>query len=302
MRLSIWPSANQPFSDVLGVARHAADTGWDGVWVADHFMADAGGASPVETPTLESTALVAALAAAVPRVRLGTLVLGNTYRHPAVVANLAATIDQISGGRFTLGIGAGWQENEHSQYGIPLPPVRERVDRFGEALHVLQSLLTQPTTTFEGEHYRLADAVCEPKPVQQPLPVLVGTSGEKRMMRLVAERADGWNCWGTPDRIRQKAAALDAHCADLGRDPATIHRSAQALVFVTEDVAKGDALVARVGRPAIAGPPSRLAESVAAYVDAGVDELIVPDFTLGTGKQRLALMDTLIGQVAADFR
>lgn len=302
MRFSIWPSANQPFSDVLGVARHAADTGWDGVWVPDHFMGDENSGSPVETPTLEAGTLIAALAAAVPRLRLGTLVLGNTYRHPAVVANMAATLDHISGGRFTLGIGAGWQVNEHRQYGIALPPPGERVDRFAEALRIIRSLLTEPATTFEGQHYRLTDAVCEPKPVQQPLPLLVGTSGEKRMLRLVAEMADAWNCWGTPDRIRHKSAVLDAHCADVGRDPAEVSRSAQALVFITDDVARGDRMVERVARPAIAGPPARLADSVAAYAAAGVDELIVPDFTLGTGKARLTRMDTLIEKVLADHR
>jgi alkanesulfonate monooxygenase SsuD/methylene tetrahydromethanopterin reductase-like flavin-dependent oxidoreductase (luciferase family) len=130
MRLSIWPGAAQPYADILEVAMHAAGTGWDGVWIADHFMAN----KPVEVrpdlPVLEAGSLVAALGAAVPRVRIGTLVYGNTYRHPAVVANMAATVDHVTGGRFVLGVGAGWQVNEHAQYGIELPPVRELLDRF----------------------------------------------------------------------------------------------------------------------------------------------------------------------------
>src|SRR3954451_19233318 len=151
MRISIWPGAEHPWSEVLSMARHAAETGWDGVWFADHFMPngddDAG-------PILEAGSVVAALGATVPRVRIGTLVYGNTYRHPAVLANMAATVDQITGGRFTLGVGAGWQVNEHEQYGIELPPVRPRLDRFVEALEVLRGLLRRPTTTLDGEYYQ----------------------------------------------------------------------------------------------------------------------------------------------------
>jgi len=301
MRFSIWPSAYQPFADVLAVARHAAETGWDGVWAADHFMADEGGPVPAETPTLEAGSVVAALAAAVPRVRIGTLVYGNAYRHPAVVANMAATVDQISGGRFTLGLGAGWQVNEHQQYGIPLAPVSERIDRFAEAVEVVRSLLGQPTTTFDGRHYQLTDALCEPKPVQQPLPILVGASGEQRMLGLVARLADQWNCWGLPDVVGHKSGVLDRHCERVGRDPSEIARTAQALVFLTDD-ATADSLVARVPRAAFGGGPARLVDTVGAYAEAGLDELIVPDFTLGTGTQRLEAMDAFVGQVAAKFR
>ncbi|HLM65042.1 MAG TPA: TIGR03560 family F420-dependent LLM class oxidoreductase [Acidimicrobiales bacterium] len=299
MRFSIWPSATQPWTDVLEVARHAEETGWDGVWIADHFMGSGAGAFPPEQPTLEAGSVVGALSAAVPRVRIGTLVYGNTYRHPAVVANMAATADHISGGRFVLGLGAGWQENEHEQYGIELPAVRERVDRFAEAVAIVRSLLREPSTTHVGDHYRLTDALCEPKPVQQPLPLLVGASGEKRMLRLVAEHADEWNCWSVPELFRHKSSVLDQHCEAVGRDPSEIRRSTQALVFVTDDDATADELVARLPRPAYGGTPARLADTVAAFADAGVDELIVPDVTLGSGVERLRLMDVLIDDVAA---
>lgn len=302
MRFSIWPSGYQPFHDVLDVARHAAETGWDGVWIADHFMDNEGGPYGPQAPTVEAGTTVAALAAAVPRVRIGTLVLGNTYRHPAVVANMATTIDHISGGRFTLGLGAGWQENEHRQYGIPLPPVRERVDRFGEALQVVRGLLREPKTSFAGRYYQLSEAICEPKPIQQPLPILVGASGEQRMLRLAARFADHWNCWGLPELVRHKSAVLDSHCDTIGRDPGEILRTAQALVFVTDDQATADRLVERIPRPAFGGTPGRLAEVVGAYVEAGLDELIVPDFTLGTGAERRDRMDLLIEQVAPAFR
>src|SRR5262245_47503632 len=232
MRLSIWPNAAQRYSEVLEVARHAAETGWDAVYFADHFMPNAGTDRAADDPVLECGSVVAALGAAVPRVRIGSLVYGNTYRHPAVLANMAATVDRITDGRFTLGVGAGWQVNEHEQYGIELPPVKQRLDRFVEALQVMHGLLRQPSTTLDGKYYRLTDAVCEPKPVQDPLPILIGGGGERRMLRIVARYADVWNTWGTPDVIAHKSAVLDGYCAEIGREPKAIARTAQALTVV----------------------------------------------------------------------
>ena len=302
MRFAVWPTLAQPWSDVLEVAQHAEATGWDGVYVADHFMGDGGGFGRPEEPTLEATAALAALASATDRVRLGTLVLGNTYRHPAVLANWAATVDQLSGGRLLLGVGAGWQENEHDQYGIRLPPPGERVSRFEEACHVLNGLLRNPTTTYRGSHYELVDAICEPKPVQSPLPLLVGGKGD-RMMGVVARHADEWNMWGLPDVIAERSAVLDQRCEAIGRDPATIQRSAQALTLLTDDRAKAEAFLAGTGgRAAVAGTPAQIAETVAGWQAVGLDELIVPDFTLGRGQARLDRLDALIEQLAPDFR
>jgi F420-dependent oxidoreductase-like protein len=298
MRFSIWPGALQPFPDVIEVARHAAETGWHGVYVADHFMAGGSPGTPVTSPTLECGTLVAAIAALVPRLRIGTLVYGNTYRHPAVLANMAATVDQICDGRFTLGVGAGWQENEHRQYGITLPPVRERLDRFEEALQVIHGLLEQPSTTFAGRHYQLTDAVCEPKPVQRPLPILIGGGGERRMLGIVARYANAWNTWGLPELLAHKSAVLDRHCADIGRDPSTIARSAQAQVLVDSDTATVEAFAANSPMPVIGGSTQQLVETIQRYAQAGIDEFIVPDRTLGTGAERLKRMDLLIDQVA----
>ncbi|MFP3899875.1 MAG: TIGR03560 family F420-dependent LLM class oxidoreductase [Acidimicrobiia bacterium] len=300
MRFSIWPLASQDWGELLATARHASETGWDGVWIADHFMGG-GGAIPEDSPTLEAGSLVAALAAAVPRVRIGTLVYGNTYRHPAVVAKMAATVDQVSGGRFTLGLGTGWQQNEHDQYGIELPPPAERVDRFEEAIQIVSSLLREPRTTFDGRHYRIRDALCEPKPVQEPLPILLGGSGD-RMLRIAARHADGWNTWGLPDRIAERSTTLTRACEQVGRDPGAIARTAQALVFLMDDVAAADRLVEQLPMPTMAGPPERLRDVVAAYAEIGLDELIVPDRTLGEGDVRLATMDRFIEDVAAGFR
>lgn len=297
MRLSLWTSSNQPWSEILSAARHAAATGWDGVWIADHFMGNVPGPMPAEVPTLEAGSLVAALAAAVDRVRIGTLVYGNTYRHPAVLANMAATVDHVSGGRFVLGIGTGWQVNEHDQYGIDLPPTRELVDRFGEAIQVVRSLLREPTTTFAGDHYRLTDALCEPKPVQDPLPILVGAKGD-RMLGIAARYADEWNAWGLPDHIAERSAALDRACDAAGRDPSDIARSAQALVMFTEDDAEADRLAAAVPRPLLVGTPERMREVVAGYAERGLDELIVPDFTFGPGARKIEALDRFREDVA----
>ncbi|WIM98676.1 LLM class flavin-dependent oxidoreductase [Actinoplanes oblitus] len=289
MRISIWPGAGQPWSDILETARHAEETGWDGVWVADHFMPNAGPGRDTRHPTLEAGSLVAALGAAIPRVRIGTLVYGNTYRHPAVVANMAATVDHVTGGRFTLGVGAGWQVNEHEQYGIELPPTKQLLDRFVEALQVIHGLLRQPTTTLTGEYYQLTDAVCEPKPVQDPLPIMIGAKGEKRMLGVVAEYADMWNTWGLPDLIAHKSAVLDRFCAERGRDPKSIARTAQALTVVNGPLPEG------LPVPAIGGSPAKLADAIAEYRAAGLDELIVPDGFLGSGAEKLKAMDTVLG-------
>jgi F420-dependent oxidoreductase-like protein len=303
VRFSIWPNLAQPWADVVEVARHAEATGWDGLYVADHFMGDAGGGfGAVEQPTLEATAALPALAIATERLRLGTLVLGNTYRHPAVVASWAATVDQLSGGRLVLGVGAGWQENEHEQYGIRLPPPGERIERFEEACQVLNGLLRQSTTTVAGTHYQLTDALCEPKPVQSPLPLLIGGKGD-RMMGVVARHADEWNMWGLPDAIAERAAVLDRRCEAIGRDPSAVQRSAQALILLTDDQAKADAFLASTGgRAAVAGTPQQLAETVARWQEVGLDELIVPDFTLGRGTRKLDRMDAIAEQVAPAFR
>ena len=292
MRLSIWPGAGQPYAEMLEVARHAADTGWDGVYVADHFMPNAAPGRDPETPTLECGSLVAALGAVVPRVRIGTLVYGNTYRHPAVLANMAATVDHITGGRFTLGVGAGWQVNEHEQYGIELPPVKQLLDRFVEALQVLHGLLRQPRTTLDGAYYQLTDARCEPKPVQEPLPILIGGSGEKRMLRIVAEYADAWNTWGRPELIEHKSRVLDDRCGEIGREPKAVARTAQALTMV------GGTLPDDLPMPAIGGSVAKLTDEIDHYRGIGLDELIVPDRLLGTGADRLRAMDVLRGIVA----
>ena len=309
MRFSIWPNLMQPWPDVLDAVAHAEATGWDGAWVADHFMGDGGGFGPAESPTLEATAVLGALATATARLRLGPLVLGATYRHPAVVANWAASMDHVSGGRFVLGLGAGWQANEHAQYGIDLPAVGERVDRFTEYCEVVTRMLRatggggEPRTSgFDGRWFRLDGALCEPPPLQDRLPVLVGGKGD-RMLRRVARYADEWNMWGLPPVIAERAAALDRCCDAIGRDPASITRSTQALVLPTDDRAEAERFVrATAPRAAVAGTAERIARVVAGWAEAGVSEVIVPDAPLGRGARRAEAMDLLMEQVAPAFR
>lgn len=297
MKFSIWPRSSSPYAEVLAAARHAEATGWDGLWFADHFMpndADTSG------PTAEAWTTVAALAAAVPRVRIGTLVSGNTYRHPAVLAKMAAQVDIVSGGRFTLGLGAGWQRNEHEAYGIEFSTVKGRLDRLEEASELIHGLLTSDQTTFEGQYYQLTDAPLSPKPVQQPLPLLIGGGGEKRTLRIAARFANAWNVWGSPDTLRRKGAILEQHCADVGRDPQEIERSANALLRFTATEAEAEEARSS-GRPVIAGTVEQVRAQVADYAAAGVDELIIPDFNLGGPEERAATYDRFMQEVVPAF-
>src|SRR4051794_27652136 len=201
MQFSVWPSPQRPWADVIDIVEHCDRAGWYGAWFADHFMPNDPAGEPQDGPTLECWSVMAALAARTQSVRIGSLVSGNLYRHPAVVANMAATIDHISDGRFVLGVGAGWQVNEHAAYGIDLLSVRDRLDHFEDACVVLTSLLRERRTTFASAAYQLQDAPCDPKPIQSPLPLLVGGKGERRTMKIAARHADEWNAWTTPDEF-----------------------------------------------------------------------------------------------------
>lgn len=296
MRFSFWPQSSQPWSDVLELARHVESTGWDGIWYADHFMPNA---EDTSAPYPECWSTLAALAASVPRIRIGPLVTGNTYRHPAVLAKMAATCDHISGGRMVLGLGAGWQENEHRQYGITFSTVGGRLRRLEEACQIIKSLYGNEKTDFDGRYYKLAGAVLEPKPLQDPLPLLIGGGGEKVTLRIAARFADEWNVWGTVETLTHKMEILDRHCGDVGRDPKQIQRSAVALLFMSEDAAFLERMRgAAMRQAAIVGTPEEVKEIVQRYEAAGVDELIIPDFTLGDKQRKVATLDTFIKEVA----
>ncbi len=201
---------------------------YDGGFLFDHFypiFSDSKG------PCFEGWTALSYLAGRTRRLRLGLMVSGNPYRHPALLANMAASFDVFSGGRLDLGLGAGWNEEEARAYGIPLLPWRARFDQLDEACQVLHQLLTQETTTFRGQHYQLENARCEPKPLQKPRPPLViGGQGEKRTLRIAAKYADDWNFpGGTPEQFAHKVSVLHRHCAELGRDPSEIALSTHVL-------------------------------------------------------------------------
>jgi F420-dependent oxidoreductase-like protein len=225
-------------------------------WLFDHFypiFSDPTG------PCLEGWTTLAALAAATRRIRLGVLVTANVHRHPAVLANMAATVDVISGGRLEIGLGAGWNAQECDAYGIPLFSVRERLERLDEAAQVIRLLLRQETSSYDGQYYRLADARCEPKTVQQPAPPLgIGGSGEKRTLRTVARWADHWNySGGDPGELRHKLEVLRRHCADVGRDVDEIVVSASVSLFdgVPAGLRAADDMAAAGAHRAILGLP-----------------------------------------------
>jgi alkanesulfonate monooxygenase SsuD/methylene tetrahydromethanopterin reductase-like flavin-dependent oxidoreductase (luciferase family) len=202
-----------------------------------------------------------------------------------------------------LGIGAGWQVNEHKAYGWELPPPKARVDRFAEFIEILHGLLHDKRTTLAGKYFSVVDAPCEPKGAGEPVPILVGTGGP-RMLRLTARWAQAWNIWGTPERVRDRSAALDQACAAVGRDPATVRRTAQALFFLIDDDDAANAIRARV--PAdrlVIGGAAELVDNLGDYQAAGIDELIVPDFAFGkTSEKRREAYDRFWNEVVLASR
>jgi F420-dependent oxidoreductase-like protein len=219
------------YDEILTVWRDAdAIESIEHAWLFDHFAPING---HLDGPCLEGWTLLAALAAETQRLRLGLMVTGNTYRHPAVLAKIAATVDVISNGRLDFGIGAGWNVYEHESMGIPLYAPGERIRRFGEACAIIKSLFTEHLTTFDGRYYQLKDARCEPKPIQKPYPpFVIGGSGERLTLRVVAEYAQVWNFGGTdPEQFKHKVRVLHEHCAAVGRDPSEIALSIQIQVF-----------------------------------------------------------------------
>src|SRR6202034_1243692 len=223
MRLAFKTSPQHTnWPDMLEVWRAGDEIeAFESAWTFDHFypiFSDSNG------PCLEGWTTLSALAQATSRLRVGVLVTGIHYRHPAVLANMATTLDIVSDGRLELGIGAGWNEQESGAYGIDLGTPRQRSDRFEEACEVLVGLLSQETTTFKGEYFQLTDARNEPKGTQRPHPpICIGGSGEKRTLRTAARFAQHWNfVGGTPNEFSLKRDVLHQHCEDVGRDPEEI--------------------------------------------------------------------------------
>jgi F420-dependent oxidoreductase-like protein len=227
-QFAAWP-------DIVRIWQQAEALGYDAAYTYDHFMAVM--MDPFD-PCLEAWTSLAALATLTSRLRLGVLVTGNTYRHPAVLAKMATTVDVISGGRLDFGIGSGWFEPEHRAFGIPFGTARERCDKLDEALTAIRALWTEREASCPGRYYQLDRAIAEPKPVQRPHPpVLIAASGEKRMLRIVARHADAWNGFGSPEVFRHKIAVLEEHCRSERRDAGRIERSVLVPAAVGDDEA-----------------------------------------------------------------
>jgi F420-dependent oxidoreductase-like protein len=237
------------------VWRIADEAGFDHLWDFDHFHPIGG--APLDGDIFDGWSLLAAMAEATKRVRIGNMVTGNTYRHPAVLAKIATTVDHLSGGRLEFGLGGAWAEVEHTMLGIDFPSVGTRLRRLNEACIVIKKLWTEDKADFEGRHYRLQDALHCPKPVQKPYPpIWIGGGGEQKTLRIVAEHADVWNmAGGTLEVADHKVEVLRRHCDDVGRDAAEIRLSVQ----IRFDANDADATL-------------RSAES---FLQAGFTELIV---------------------------
>lgn len=288
--MSMCLDPRRSWADTVRIAQALDAATWHAIYVCDHFIPyDEAGKAP-HGPMLEAWTTLTGLAALTSRARLGTLVLGNTYRHPAVVANMAATLDHVSNGRLILGLGAGWQQNEHDAYGIELPEPGERIDRFEQAVDIIEQLLGAPRTTSHGFFYDITDATCEPKPVQQPLPLLIGGGGEKRTMRVAAVYADIWHSWVNPTELRHKNAVLDAHCVSIGRDPGEIDRATGGTIHLSD--ASSNSLA---DDNDVSGTADQVTEQLLSYSAAGADEFIVRDHS-----ERLTVTEALdvIGRLA----
>jgi F420-dependent oxidoreductase-like protein len=219
------------------------ETKFHSAWTFDHFVPPGAG-QDANANCFEGWASLAALAAVTERIRVGCLVTGVTYREPAVLAKMAATIDHLSYGRLEFGIGAAWHEGEHRMYGIPFPPVKEREDRLEEAVALIRMLFdAEGRVNFTGKHYNLRDAVFVPRCVQRPhAPIMVAGGGEKRTLRTLARYGDVMNVSGTPAAVQKKIEVLEKHCRDAGRDPAEIEKT----VFATVVVSDNQGLIDRV--------------------------------------------------------
>jgi alkanesulfonate monooxygenase SsuD/methylene tetrahydromethanopterin reductase-like flavin-dependent oxidoreductase (luciferase family) len=248
--------------------------GYDIAYVTDHF----GIYSPETGPgsVFESTTLVSAMAAQTSRMRCGIMVAGNTFRNPGILAKIAVTLDHVSNGRFELGMGSGHTQFEHEQYNIPFYTQGRRIRMLGESAKIVRSLLTNERTSFAGTYYSIQDALCEPKPVQRRLPILIGGIGEELSMRVVAESADIWNNWTSPDieTYRQKLAALERHCADVNRDPSDIRKSMHIKPVVGETEAEVRERAPDQPRARWQGTPDQLIEHLLTFVRAGVSDFV----------------------------
>jgi F420-dependent oxidoreductase-like protein len=281
--LQLW-SQRTTWPEFRDSALAAEAAGWDSLWTWDHLLAIMG---PWEQPILEGWSTLTAAAAVTTRLRLGLMVGANTFRNPGLTAKLATTLDSVSGGRAILGIGGAWFEREHEAFGFEEwgSGFGERLDRLDESVMLLRRLLDGERVTHEGRFYRMTDAVCEPRPIQAHLPILIGGSGPRKTLRTTALRGDAWNTAGTIDEVRASVETLRRHCEDVGRDPASIQMTVSFPTVIRDDVAAAErrwgelraynGLEPTGGGELLLGPPERAAETLRPYRELGFGTLIV---------------------------
>jgi F420-dependent oxidoreductase-like protein len=284
------PSFNLPGVEPAGllnaltaIATTAETSGFDSIYVMDHLH-QIRGVGPEEHWMLEGNSTLAALAAVTESVHLGLMVGAVTYRNPALHAKITTTIDVLSGGRAIHSLGAAWFEGEHLAYGYPFPPLRQRFEELEDALNIARAMFTEERATYAGKHHSVDQAYNNPKPIRGDIPILIGGSGERKTLRMVAQYADASNIFGDVATVRHLLDVLAGHCADVGRDPAQITKTKLATLVVAETHEAAQANVApmrdqipadRFDALVIAGDPDGVGEQVAAYLDAGLDGLIV---------------------------
>jgi len=261
------------------VAR-AENGGFDSFWVMDHFH-QIPNVGQLQEPMLEGWTTQSVVAGFSSRIKLGTLVTGIVYRHPSVLAKVGATLDVLSKGRLIMGIGAAWNVDEATAYGIPFPPVKERLRRLEEAVQIIRKMWTEEKASFSGKFYQIQDAYCNPKPIQKPHPpIMIGGSGERRTLKIVAKYGDACNLFGSAETVKKKLEVLRKHCDSVGRDYQSITKSRLGRVVIDKD--REEVMEAVKGMPeerlreyAIYGTPEEVRRQVEAFRDAGIDYLIV---------------------------
>ena len=276
-----------PGKEIFGTlrtrAQSAEEYGFHSFWVMDHFhQLELSTFGKVDEPMLEGWTTISALAGVTKTIKLGTLVTGNIYRSPALLAKMGATVDVLSGGRLFMGVGAGWNEEESRAYGIPHYDVPERLRRLGEALQIIRGMWTSDGFSFNGRYYSTSNAFCVPKPVQKPHPpILIGGSGEKSTLRLVAKYGNACNLFGGAATVRHKLAVLKEHCKSVGRDYDEILKTKLGHLVIAEDAKDAKSIaVGEVSSPerleeyAVYGSPDLVKEKIREFHEAGIEYMI----------------------------
>ncbi len=253
---------------------------WHSLWFSDHFLPPIPGAGLESGAALESWSMIAAAAAITTRLRLGILVTGNTYRNPGLLAKMSATVDQISGGRLELGIGAAWYKREHDAFGWEFPDIRERCDRLEEAVELIKALFTADAPIdYNGRYYKLDQAPLSPRCTQKPhIPIMVGGNGEKRTLRTLAQFGDicniDFNNPGSPQLFKHKLEVLARHCEDIGRDPAEIKKTLLIPLRLENNEKKAAELRKARGEWVLFGSAPFIIDRIQQYIDAGAEEIM----------------------------